>query len=148
MHTSSTRFLPALKVASCSLLQVTSPSLSPDCTKNSVMTEHHQAVQNNANVFTLQAVSMSDTAFRLRLAVAITSSCLHEFPAATALAVAMVIPFVILIDSSGDEVFSGISLDWNTWKLEIQQVKKKKKTQKREGPKIIYSSPTGLPLTV
>lgn len=99
------------------------------------MTEHHQAVQNNAKVFTLQAVSMSDTAFRLRLAVAITSSCLHEFPAATALAVAMVIPFVILIDSSGDEVFSGISLDWNTWKLEIQQVKKKKKTKKEKDQK-------------
>lgn len=39
MHTSSTRFLTAPKVASCSLLQVTGPSLSPDCTKNSVMTE-------------------------------------------------------------------------------------------------------------
>lgn len=54
---------------------------------------------------------MSATALRLRLAVAITSSCLHEFPAATALAVAMVIPFVIRIDSSGDDVFSGTSLD-------------------------------------
>lgn len=62
-------------------------------------------------IFTLQAVSMSATALRLRFAVAITSSCLHEFPAATALAVAMVIPFVIRIDSSGDDVFSGTSFD-------------------------------------
>lgn len=59
--------------------------------------------------------------------MAITSSCLHEFPAATALAVAMVMPFVILIDSSGDDVFSGTSFDWNTWKLEIEEVKKNKK---------------------
>lgn len=66
--------------------------------------------------FTLQAVSMSATAFRLRLAVAITSSCRQEFPAATALAVARVMPFVIRIDSSGEDVFSGTSLDWNTWK--------------------------------
>lgn len=70
----------------------------------------------NAKAFTLQAVNMSDTAFRLRLAVAITSSCRQEFPAATALAVAMVMPLVILMDSSGDDVFSGTSFDWNTWK--------------------------------
>lgn len=70
----------------------------------------HRHEQSTA-VFTLQAVSMSATALRLRLAVAITSSCLHEFPAATALAVAMVIPLVIRMDSSGDDVFSGTSLD-------------------------------------
>lgn len=78
------------------------------------MTETSVSIQNNAIAFTLQAVNISDTAFRLRLAVAITSSCLQEFPAATALAVAMVMPFVILIDSSGDDVFSGTSFDWNT----------------------------------
>lgn len=61
---------------------------------------------------------MSATALRLRLAVAITSSCRQEFPAATALAVAMVMPFVIRMDSSGEQVFSGTSLDWNTWRRE------------------------------
>lgn len=84
---------------------------------------------------------MSETAFLLRLAVAITSSCLHEFPAATALAVAMVMPFVILIDSSGDDVFSGMSFDWNTLKSETEEVKVKK-----ERRKITYSFPTRLPL--
>lgn len=72
--------------------------------------------------------------------MAITSSCLHEFPAATALAVAMVMPFVILIDSSGDEVFSGTSLDWNTWKLGIQQVKKNRKYQKSEDKNNLFFS--------
>lgn len=72
--------------------------------------------------------------------MAITSSCLHEFPAATALAVAMVMPFVILIDSSGDDVFSGTSFDWNTWKLEREVVKKIRKAR----TKIIYSFPTRL----
>lgn len=64
---------------------------------------------------------MSATALRLRFAVAITSSCLQEFPAATALAVAMVIPFVIRIDSSGDDVFSGTSFDWNTFKWKQEE---------------------------
>lgn len=63
---------------------------------------------------TLQAVNISETAFRLRLAVAMTSSCRHEFPAATAFAVAVVIPLVIRIDSSGEVVFSGTSLEWKT----------------------------------
>lgn len=85
---------------------------------------------NNAQVLTLQAVNISETAFLLRLAVAITSSCLHEFPAATALAVAMVMPFVILIDSSGDDVFSGMSFDWNTLRSETEEDKKKKSKRK------------------
>lgn len=54
-------------------------------------------------------------ALRLRLAVAITSSCWAELPAATALAVAMVMPFVMRVNSSGEVDFSGMSLDWNTW---------------------------------
>lgn len=54
-------------------------------------------------------------ALRLRLAVAITSSCWAEFPAATALAVAMVMPFVMRMNSSGVVDLSGMSLDWNTW---------------------------------
>lgn len=89
----------------------------------------------------MQAINISETAFLLRLAVAITSSCLHEFPAATALAVAMVMPFVILIDSSGDDVFSGMSFDWNTLMLEAEKAKVKK-----ERKKITSSFPTGLPL--
>ena len=93
----------------------------------------------NAKAFTLQAVNMSDTAFRLRLAVAITSSCRQEFPAATALAVAMVMPLVILMDSSGDDVFSGTSFDWNTWKLEMEELKKVKKGR----TEITYACPTG-----
>lgn len=86
----------------------------------------YPSIHNNAQVLTLQAVNISETAFLLRLAVAITSSCLHEFPAATALAVAMVMPFVILIDSSGDDVFSGMSFDWNT----LRYFEDKKKSQK------------------
>lgn len=50
---------------------------------------------------------MSVMALRLRLAVAIMSSCRHEFPAATAFAVAMVIPFVMRMNSSGVVVFGG-----------------------------------------
>lgn len=94
----------------------------------------YPSIHNKAQVFTLQAVNISETAFLLRLAVAITSSCLHELPAATALAVAMVMPFVILIDSSGDDVFSGMSFDWNTLKSETEGAKKKKKS-KRKGQK-------------
>lgn len=63
---------------------------------------------------TLQVVSISEMALRLRLAVAITSSCWAELPAATALAVAMVMPFVIRVNSSGEVDFSGTSLDWKT----------------------------------
>lgn len=44
----------------------------------------------------------------------------------TALAVAMMI-LVILMDSSGDDVFSGTCTDWNTWKLEVEELKKVKK---------------------
>lgn len=85
----------------------------------------------------MQAINISETAFLLRLAVAITSSCLHEFPAATALAVAMVIPFVILIDSSGDDVFSGMSFDWNTSKSETEEVKSQKGKDKNN---LLFSS--------
>lgn len=63
---------------------------------------------------TLHAVSISETALRLKLAVAMTSSCLQEFPAATALAVAAVIPLVMRIDCSGVVFFSGISFEWKT----------------------------------
>lgn len=94
---------------------------------SSTTSEHNPPTPNHTKALTLQAVSISDTAFRLRLAVAITSSCRHEFPAATALAVAMVMPLVIRIDSSGDDVFSGTSFDWNTWKLEIEELKEKDK---------------------
>lgn len=57
---------------------------------------------------------MSKMALRLRLAVEITSSCRAEFPAATALAVAVVMPLVMRMNSSGVVDFSGTSLDWNT----------------------------------
>jgi len=50
---------------------------------------------------------MSAMARRLRLAVAMTSSCRHELPAATALAVAIVMPFVIRMKSSGVETWAG-----------------------------------------
>lgn len=56
---------------------------------------------------TLHECSMSVMALRLRLAVAITSSCRQELPAATALAVAMVIPLVMRMNSSGAVVFGG-----------------------------------------
>lgn len=65
-------------------------------------------------ISTLQVVSISEMALRLRLAVAITSSCWAELPAATALAVAVVMPFVMQMNSSGVVGLSGTSLDWNT----------------------------------
>ena len=67
-------------------------------------------------ISTLHVVSISEMAFRLRLAVAITSSCWAEFPAATALAVAMVMPFVMRVNTSGVVDLSGTSLDLNTWR--------------------------------
>lgn len=54
---------------------------------------------------------MSDMALRLTLAVWMMSSCRPEFPAATALAVAMVIPLVMRMNSSGVVVLLGASLD-------------------------------------
>lgn len=63
---------------------------------------------------TLQVLSMSDMALRLRLAVWMMSSCRAEFPAATALAVAMVMPFVMRMNSSGVVVLVGGSLDWKS----------------------------------
>ena len=63
----------------------------------------------------MQVVSISEMALRLRLAVAMTCSCWAELPAATALAVAVVMPFVMRINSSGVVDFSGTSLDWNTF---------------------------------
>lgn len=68
-----------------------------------------------ARINTLQVASISEMALRLRLAVAITSSCWAEFPAATALAVAVVMPLVIRVNSSGVVDFSGTSLDWKSW---------------------------------
>lgn len=59
----------------------------------------------------MQVVSMSEMALRLRLAVWMMSSCLAEFPAATALAVAMVMPLVMRMNSSGVVVLVGASLD-------------------------------------
>lgn len=50
---------------------------------------------------------MSAMARRLRLAVAMTSSWRHELPAATALAVAIVMPFVMRMKSSGVETLAG-----------------------------------------
>lgn len=70
-----------------------------------------------SSVSTLQARSMSAIARRLRLAVAMTSSCRQELPAATALAVAIVIPLVIRMKSSGVEVLAGGSGEQKTcWK--------------------------------
>lgn len=63
---------------------------------------------------TLQERSMSAMALRLRLAVAMISSWRQEFPAATAFAVAMVIPLVIRMKSSGEVVFAGGSELQNT----------------------------------
>lgn len=65
-------------------------------------------------ISTLQARSISAIARRLRLAVAMTSSCRQELPAATALAVAIVIPLVIRMKSSGVEVFAGGSGEQKT----------------------------------
>lgn len=64
---------------------------------------------------------MSAMALRLRLAVAIMSSWRQEFPAATALAVASVMPLVMRMNSSGVVVFGGGSGLTNTWKV-IKQV--------------------------
>lgn len=76
---------------------------------------------------TLQVVSMSEIALRLKLAVWMMSSWRAEFPAATALAVAMVMPLVMRMNSSGVVVLFGASLDWNTWeggeKQEVKTVK-------------------------
>lgn len=60
---------------------------------------------------TLHARSRSKIAFRPMFAATITSSCLHELPAATALAVAKVIGFVASISSSGVSFFSTCSVD-------------------------------------
>ena len=57
---------------------------------------------------------MSEIALRLRLAVWIMSSYWAEVPAATALAVAVVMPLVMRINSSGVVVLLGASLDRNT----------------------------------
>lgn len=75
------------------------------------MTVHIQSISR----LTLQECSMSATARLLRLAVAITSSWRQEFPAATALAVASVMPLVMRINSSGVAVFGGGSGLLNTW---------------------------------
>lgn len=53
-------------------------------------------------------------ALLLRLAVAMMSSWRQEFPAATAFAVAIVIPLVMRMNSSGVVVFAGGSALLNT----------------------------------
>ena len=63
---------------------------------------------------TLHVVNMSVMALRLRLAVLMMSSCWPELPAATALAVALVMPLVMRMNSSGVVELAGGSLDWNT----------------------------------
>lgn len=69
---------------------------------------------------TLQECSISAMALLLRLAVAMTSSWRQEFPAATAFAVAIVIPLVIRMNSSGVVVFAGGSKLLNTWEVKQQ----------------------------
>ena len=51
-------------------------------------------------------------ALRPIFAAAMTSSCLPELPAATALPVATVTGLVALINSSGGTFFSILSVDW------------------------------------
>lgn len=58
-------------------------------------------------IITLHIVSISPIARLPMLAAAITSSCLAEFPAATALAVATVMAFVQRTSSSGVAVNLG-----------------------------------------
>merc|ERR1740124_1439013 len=58
---------------------------------------------------TLQVVNMSEIAFLPIFAATMTSSCLQDFPAATALAVASVIGLVARINSSGPALFLGTS---------------------------------------
>src|SRR6218665_1375634 len=65
----------------------------------------------NEKTNTLHARSRSKIAFRPMFAATITSSCLQELPAATALAVAKVIGFVASISSSGVSFFSTCSVD-------------------------------------
>ncbi len=73
----------------------------------------HRGTQAEKQVYahTLHVVSISAMTLRLRFAVEMTSSCLAEFPAATALAVAVVMPFVMRMNSSGVVDFTGASLD-------------------------------------
>lgn len=82
--------------------------LKPGDRESSVHIQHHprQHPQTRAGP-TLQARSISAIARRLRLAVAMTSSCRQELPAATALAVAIVMPFVMRMKSSGVETLAG-----------------------------------------
>lgn len=63
---------------------------------------------------------MSAMARLLRLAVAMMSSWRQEFPAATAFAVAIVIPLVMRMNSSGVVVFGGGSELLNTCEVKQQ----------------------------
>lgn len=81
----------------------------------------HDGSGRMVRINTLQVASISEMALRLRLAVAITSSCWAEFPAATALAVAVVMPLVIRVNSSGVVDFSGASLDWKSCRTRVGQ---------------------------
>lgn len=65
-------------------------------------------------LFTLHECSISAMALLLRFAVAMTSSWRQEFPAATALAVARVMPLVMRMNSSGVAVLGGGSELLNT----------------------------------
>lgn len=69
---------------------------------------------------TLHECSMSAMARLLRFAVAMMSSWRQEFPAATAFAVAMVMPLVMRMNSSGVVVFGGGSELLNTCQVKEQ----------------------------
>jgi len=66
---------------------------------------------------------MSAMALRLRFAVAMMSSWRQEFPAATAFAVAMVMPLVMRMNSSGVVVDGGGSELLNTCVVETRGLK-------------------------
>lgn len=70
----------------------------------------------------MQDCSISAIARLLRLAVAMTSSWRHEFPAATAFAVAIVIPLVMRMNSSGVVVFAGGSELLKTCAVEAEEM--------------------------
>lgn len=65
----------------------------------------------------MQIVSISPIARRPMLAAAMTSSCLAEFPAATALAVATVMALVQRTNSSGVAVSFGAPGERSSYKI-------------------------------
>lgn len=76
--------------------------------------------QDHRRQRTLQECNISAMARRLRLAVAMMSSWRQELPAATALAVAMVMPLVVRMNSSGVVVLNGGSELQNTYHITQQ----------------------------